>query len=70
MPKGDENPFPDVADPEALSSEGREAYLSYWASRIPAERLREIQRLRVARYGEAANGPMVKVLRVVKRDWK
>jgi hypothetical protein len=64
-----DSPFPDVKDPDALSVEDRERYLEYWASRTPNERLSELQRLRVAKYGDAANTPIKKVLEVVKVDW-
>ena len=62
--------FLDVTDLKTLSESEMDRRNKYWASRTANERLQELQRLRVAEYGKAANGPMKKVLTFVPRDWK
>lgn len=57
--------FLNCSDPEELNEKDRDRYLFYWASRTVGERLREVQRLRVAKWGEAANAPIQKVLKVI-----
>lgn len=44
-------PFLNCDDPEKLSPEDREKYITYWASRTPAERLCEMLRPNVIKYG-------------------
>jgi len=48
----DENPFAHVTDPDLLSFEERDAYLSFWARRTPGERLSEVNRLNRAKWGD------------------
>lgn len=62
--------FLTVSDLESLSKKDADRRNLYWASRSVAERLREMQRLRVAKWGEKANGPMKKILRVKSINWK
>lgn len=62
--------FLTVTDLETLSKEDADRRDAYWASRSVADRLKEIQRLRVAKWGERANDPMKKVLRVKSINWK
>lgn len=47
-----ENPFSFVTDPDALSTEERDAYLQFWASRTPGERLAEVNRLNRCKWGD------------------
>lgn len=48
----EENPFSYVTDQDALSPEEREAYLRFWASRSPSERLTEMYRLNRLKWGD------------------
>ncbi len=48
----EENPFMHVSDPDALPQEERERYLDYWARRTPSERLSEIYRLNLIKWGD------------------
>jgi hypothetical protein len=61
-------PLPECNDPDELSMEERETYIRYWASRTLSERLREVQRLRIAKWGDAARAPIKKVLKVINLD--
>jgi hypothetical protein len=47
-------------DPEQLSAENREEYLSYWASRTPGERLSEMWRITCIKYGVSPDARMDK----------
>ena len=47
-----ENPFSFVTDPDALSREELDAYLQFWASRTPNERLAEGNRLNRCKWGD------------------
>jgi len=54
-------------DPSTLSDELRQKRNEYWASRTHGERLEELQRIRTAIYGDAANAPIKKVIEIIKR---
>jgi len=47
----DDLSFLNTDDPDSLSPENRERYIDYWFSRTPEERLKEVWRLNVAKYG-------------------
>lgn len=64
MSSSDDISFLTVTDIESLSSEDADRRDAYWAARTVSERLKEMQRLRVAKWGERAYGPMKKVIRV------
>lgn len=55
-------------NPDELSTKDREEYNRYWALRTVGERLREVQRLRIAKWGDAARGPMKRILKVINLD--
>jgi hypothetical protein len=60
-------------DPETktiVSVDGRPLDGAFWLSRPPAERMRALEVLRRAVYGEAATAPMQKVLEIIEVDWK
>ena len=47
-------------DPERLSADDREEYISYWASRTPSERLGEMWRITTIKYGVSPDARMDK----------
>lgn len=54
--------FLDVTDLSTLSETEMDRRNKYWASRTANERLQELQRLNIAKWGEKAFGPMKKTL--------
>jgi hypothetical protein len=60
-------------DPETktiVSVDGRPLDQAFWLSRPSGERMRALETLRRAVWGEAATAPMQKVLEIVEVDWK
>lgn len=54
--------FLNVTDLDTLSKEEGYRRNEYWASKSVGERLAEMQRLNIAKWGEKAFGPMKKTL--------
>lgn len=63
----DHKPRVDEAGLTGVSADG-DSEKRFWHSRTPAERLRHVQYLRQTAYGPAADGPMERVLEIVKLE--
>ena len=60
--------FLNVADPDLLSKEDREKYNDYWWSKTPGERLGEMFRIQSAKWGDAMDKPMERVIEIADRN--
>ena len=68
MPEDQDLSFLEVADPDLLSKEDREKYNDYWWNKTPNERLSELFRIQRAKWGDAMDKPMERVIKIIDRS--
>ncbi|MFZ1701621.1 MAG: hypothetical protein WBO10_12905 [Pyrinomonadaceae bacterium] len=50
--KDENSSFLETTNPDDLSPDDREKHIDYWFTKTPGERLKEVMRLNIAKWGE------------------